>query len=149
MKSAIFKTLIFLFITGCAGQSLTQPSYLPGLGEIMAQISYRHGKLWFAGQAQNWALAAYELEEIEEGLADASQYHPSHKTITGIPRLILQTMDNAIKQTAQGIRNKNVVGFNAGYDALTAGCNVCHQATGFGFNVIVKPQKNVFSNQQF
>ena len=115
----------------------------------MTQLSYRHGKLWFAGLAQNWELANYELEEIEEGLADVSQFHPAHKEIKGIPEQIAQTMNNPIKQTAGAIHNQNLSAFIAGYDAITAGCNACHQANGFGFNVIVRPQDNVYSNQHF
>jgi hypothetical protein len=149
VKSALFKTLSLLLIAGCTAQTPTKPLYTPGLGEFMTQISYRHGKLWFASKAQNWELANYELEEIEEGLADVSQFHPSHGSIIGIPELITALMGDSVKQTALAIRNKNSTAFIAGYDAITTGCNACHQTTGFGFNVIIKPQTNIFSNQQF
>src|SRR5947208_2225088 len=33
--------------------------FTPGLGEIMTLQQMRHLKLWFAGQAGNWPLAAY------------------------------------------------------------------------------------------
>lgn len=147
--TALLKTFILSFITGCTAQMPTKPSYTPGLGEFMTQISYRHGKLWFAGLAQNWELANYELEEIEEGLADVSQFHPSHDTVKGIPELIVQLMEDSVKQTQQAIRDKKPDAFIVGYDAITAACNVCHQKTGFGFNVIIKPQMNVYSNQRF
>jgi len=149
MKPIFFWALAASFLTGCSLQSPPNPTYLPGLGEIMTQTSYRHSKLWFAGQAQNWSLANYELEEIEEGFADASQFHPNHKNITGIPELIAKTMTAPIKQTGQAIQAKNLAAFTAGYDSLTAGCNACHQSTGFGFNVIVQPKTNVFPNQLF
>lgn len=149
MKTILLKTFTILFMVGCAAQAPTKSSYIPGLGEMMTQISYRHGKLWFAGQAQNWELANYELEEIEEGLADVSQFHPSHKEIKAIPEQIAQTMNNPIKQTAAAIHNQNLSAFKTGYDAITAGCNTCHQANGFGFNVIVRPEVNVYSNQRF
>lgn len=115
----------------------------------MTQLSYRHGKLWFAGQAKNWELANYELEEIEEGLADVSQFHHSHKEIKDIAEQITQIMNNPIKQTAVAIQNKSLSAFTAGFDAITAGCNACHQANGFGFNVIIRPLVNVYSNQRF
>lgn len=37
----------------------------------------------------------------------------------------------------------------AAHDALTAGCNACQAATGFGFNVVVRPRTNTFANQDF
>jgi len=40
--------------------------------------------------------------------------------------------------------------FVAAYDGLTAGCNSCHQATNFGFNVVKRPSgASWFSNQAF
>ena len=40
-------------------------------------------------------------------------------------------------------------GFVRAYDALTDGCNRCHQATNFGFNVVQRPTSNPYSNQSF
>jgi hypothetical protein len=38
----------------------------------MTLTQMRHAKLWFAGQAANWPLAAYELDELHEGMQDAA-----------------------------------------------------------------------------
>src|ERR1700758_715845 len=57
-------------------------SYEPGLGEFMTATQLRHAKLWFAGKQNNWDLAAYEIDEIKEGLEDAARLHP---TFDGIP----------------------------------------------------------------
>jgi hypothetical protein len=43
------------------------PPYVPGLGELMSANQMRHAKLWFAGEAGNWPLAAYDLDELKEG----------------------------------------------------------------------------------
>jgi hypothetical protein len=37
---------------------------------IMSLQQMRHPKLYFAGQAENWDLAAYEPDEIGEGFDD-------------------------------------------------------------------------------
>jgi hypothetical protein len=50
-----------------AAQPAKEP-YAPGLGEFMTATQLRHAKLWFAGKANNWDLAAYEIDEIMEGL---------------------------------------------------------------------------------
>ena len=39
----------------------------------------RHTKLWLAGQAGNWKLAEYEVEELGEGFDDVVKLHPTHK----------------------------------------------------------------------
>src|SRR5579872_3032425 len=46
---------------------------LPGLGEIMTLQQLRHIKLWFAGRAGNWALADYEIGELNEGFEDVDK----------------------------------------------------------------------------
>src|SRR5437867_10358205 len=39
----------------------------------------RHAKLWFAGQEQNWQLAQYEVDELQEGFDEVVRFHASHK----------------------------------------------------------------------
>src|SRR5947209_12244569 len=56
--------------------------YQPGLGEFMTATQLRHAKLWFAGKQNSWELAAYEIDEIKEGLEDAARLFPTHD---GIP----------------------------------------------------------------
>ena len=59
-------------------------AYSPGVGEFMSSIQMHHAKLWFAGKNENWDLANFEIEEIQESLDDIRQYcadSPSIKTI--------------------------------------------------------------------
>ena len=57
-----------------AAQPQAPAGYAPGLGEIMTLTQMRHLKLWFAGDAKNWELADYELDELKEGFDDAIEY---------------------------------------------------------------------------
>jgi hypothetical protein len=50
----------------------TNEQYQPRLGDIMNAVQLRHMKLWFAGKALNWELAAYELRQINAGLGEAA-----------------------------------------------------------------------------
>jgi len=59
------------------GAQPAKEPYAPGLGEFMAATQLRHAKLWFAGQAKNWDLAGYEVDEIKEGLEDAAKQFPT------------------------------------------------------------------------
>ncbi len=52
------------------------------VAKLHAATQLRHAKLWFAGKNRNWALAAYEVDEIKEGLGDAAKLHP---IVDGIP----------------------------------------------------------------
>ena len=139
------------FLPACSNHHTAHHEhYAPGLGEIMAQSAVRHAKLWFAGRAQNWELAAYEIDELHEGFEDAGKFHPNHKHIRQpIPELITDTMEPPLAQLEKAIEAKNLAAFTETYDQLTAGCNACHQRTDFGFNIVTRPSFNPFANQAF
>lgn len=124
--------------------------YVPGLGEMMSLQQMRHVKLWLAGEAANWELADYEVDELGEGFDDIVKYHPTHKDSPvapkdAIPRMVTQPLADVRKAIGQ----KDSTAFVQAYDAFTAGCNNCHQATNFGFNRVQRPQSNPYPNQVF
>jgi hypothetical protein len=124
--------------------------YVPGLGEIMAATQMRHLKLWFAGEAGNWALASYEIDELEEGFADAVRFHPTHKSAPRpLTELVPQFTAGPIAALRSAVAHRSTAEFAAAHDALTQGCNGCHAAAGFAFNVVRRPTANPYSNQDF
>jgi len=130
--------------------AVTDPVYTPGLGEIMTLTQMRHTKLWFAGQAGNWPLASYEMDELKEGLEDAVTFHPTHKdSPLPIPDLIDKIMTVPVKQLGEAVETKNSKEFVRTFDALTSACNQCHMAANFGFNVVTRPTANPYTNQDF
>jgi len=56
-----------------------EEAYSPELGELMTFQQMRHTKLWLAGQAGNWPLAAYEIDELGEGFEAVMKFHPTHE----------------------------------------------------------------------
>lgn len=127
-----------------------EPPYTPGLGEIMTFQQMRHVKLWFAGQNLNWPLASYELDELNEGFDDVATYHPTHKDADlPIPQLIDKMVKAPIAQLDEAIKAQDQDRFTKAFDQLTDGCNGCHQATKFGFNVVTRPAANPYTNQIF
>jgi len=125
-------------------------SYVPGLGEMMTLQQMRHTKLWLAGEAQNWELADYELDELAEGFDDIVKFHPTHKDSPvapkdAIPRMITQP----IADLRAAVEKKDGGSFGTAYDGLTDACNNCHQATNFGFNRVQRPANNPYPNQAF
>ena len=124
--------------------------YVPGLGEIMTAVQMRHAKLGVAGQRGNWPLADYELDELDEGLIDALTLHPTHKDIKQpLTDSIPAFMKTPIDTLRAAVKAKDAAKFMAAYDELTAGCNGCHQATEFGFNVVTRPNAVPVPNQDF
>jgi hypothetical protein len=124
--------------------------YVPGLGEFMAATQMRHSKLWFAGQAENWALAAYELDEIKEGFGDITRFHPTHPgSPVPIREILPKLMAAPLARLQSAIRSQNPAKFDEAFDTLTASCNACHRVEKFGFNVITRPSSNPYTNQDF
>jgi hypothetical protein len=110
----------------------------------------RHTKLWLAGSVGNWALADYELKELGEGFDDVIAFHPTHEESPvdpkdAIPRIVTQP----IAELRAVVDRKDAAAFPTAFDALTAACNNCHQATNFGFNVVQRPTANPYPNQVF
>jgi len=141
--------LSWMSVFGC-NRRPAEPSFTPGLGEIMTLTQMRHVKLWFAGQGANWPLASYELDELNEGLEDAAKFHPTHKDAPlPIPQLITKIMTSPIHNLEEAVAAKDQERFTKAFDELTEACNSCHQATNFGFNVVARPTANPYTNQVF
>ena len=116
----------------------------------MTLAQARHSKLWFAGQAGNWQLAAYELDELKEAFDDVSRYHPVHEgSKLSTVELLNKIITPRIGALDEAIGGRDAARFTQSFDALTQGCNQCHQALNFGFNVITRPTGNPYTNQDF
>ena len=136
---------------GCEQGRHEKPApYVPGLGEIMSAQQMRHLKLWYAGQAGNWPLAAYELDELQEGFEDVVRFHPRHGDAPRpLTELVPEMTSGPIAALREAIEKPSAPDFAAAYDALTQGCNACHVAAQFPFNVVTRPATNPYSNQRF
>ena len=125
-------------------------AYAPGLGEIMTLQQMRHTKLWFAGEAGNWELADYEVIELGEGFDDVVTFHPTHEgSPVPLNDAITRIVNVPLGDVRAAVEKRDAKGFEAAYDALTAACNDCHQATNFGFNRVQRPAANPYPDQVF
>ena len=98
--------------------------YVPRLGDIMNAVQSRHIKLWFAGKARNWELAAYELRQLKAGLVEAAVLYE------GIPVTNVTTMAKPVQSISDAIEAKDGKRFAKAVGELTDGCNACHQVDG-------------------
>ena len=156
----VLSTIFLLFFISC-----TQPSennqislqhqidslhnkldniYSPGIGEYMSSIQMHHAKLWFAGKNGNWALANFEVEEIQETLDNIQKHCADSPEIRPLP-MIYPPLDSIRRSIIQ----KNVVSFKSSFNLLTNTCNNCHKAANHAFNVIKIPDALPVSNQVF
>lgn len=154
MRIGPFRFVVCAVLTACAGSACRPASpaesYTPGLGEIMTLQQMRHTKLWLAGQAGNWDLAAYELKELGEGFDDVIKYHPTHEDSPVAPKdAIPRMVTSPMADLSAVVEKKDAAGFERAFDGLTAACNSCHQATDFSFNVVQRPVTNPYPNQLF
>jgi hypothetical protein len=149
IRGSISACLLSLLATGCSAAKQDEP-YVPGLGEIMSLTQMRHMKLWFAGQGENWELAAYETDELSEGFADVVRFHPTHEsTPDPLSELVPEFTSGPLGALRSAIGSRDLASFTAAYDSLTRGCNGCHRAAGFSFNVVRRPVENPYSDQRF
>jgi hypothetical protein len=117
--------------------------YVPPLNLIMVAMQLSHFKLWYAAAEKNWELANYELGQIRSGIDRARQLYPN----SGQSNMTMMTptadeMDNAIKA-------KDSRKFSESFSKLTASCNTCHEATGFGFIKIRDPRLSPIETSPF
>lgn len=153
-----FAALAILFISSCApasaqeqkpeqkpenSQERQQDRYVPRLNTLMMVSQLGHFKLWYAGAVQNWALANYELGQIRANMTDAKNLYPNNsKSNMSIMTTPADDLDDAIKA-------KNSAKFVKAFSKLTAACNSCHEAAGFGFIKIRDPRLSPIETSPF
>ena len=80
------KNTALAFIAGFASRRVGatgEPAkpYEPGLVEFMTHVQSHHAKLWLAGNARNWDLADYQVDELKELLEDIAKRIPVYKDV--------------------------------------------------------------------
>ena len=124
-------------------------TYVPGLGDLMiGRVQPRHTKIWLAGKEKNWLLAAYELDELEEALADVARYQPNWNDLP-IADMVNSVMADRTKALNDAIEAGDEARFVAAYGKVTEGCNSCHRAADRGYLVIQSPRYSPFPDQDF
>ncbi len=112
-----------------------QEHFVPRLNDMMVATQVRHFKLWYAGLVQNWPLANYELTQIRNVVDDTQRLFGKK----GEAKLSAM-MKPATDELDQAIKAKDGQKFGTAFGKLTAACNSCHEAAGFGFIKIRVPR---------
>jgi hypothetical protein len=120
----------------------------PGLGEYMSTIQLHAAKLWFAGQALNWKLSKYELDELAETVEAAEALHARRTDVDVSP--VLQGVRLAqLPLFEQAIASQNHRAFSDAYSQVLTACNNCHRLAGYEFIHIVPPTREPVTNQRW
>ena len=105
----------------------------PGLGTVMIEYGNRMGNVYYAAQAGNWGMAAYQLKEAAEIQEVGETTRPARAPL-------LQNFEQAaLLPLAKDIVNQDLDSFNAHFDKMVASCNGCHAALGFPYIVYQVP----------
>ena len=135
-KTVIALTTGLAIVTRRRSATGSQP-YTPGLVEFMLQVQSHHAKLWLAGNARNWDLADYQVDELKELLEDIAKRVPKYKG-TPVGQMIETTTMPPIGDIEGAIKARDCK-FTAAFDKLTVACNACHEAANRCFIVIQRP----------
>jgi hypothetical protein len=172
MQRTLKKALVFLSLLGLVGiagllvnlnsmpvraQEVKAKGYLPLAHLMNDAMQVHHTKLWFSGNAKNWALAAYELkkikdtiEEVKESIIDLQNSSPEWRRLP--VGEILTSFDSNLRSLDQAIKAKDAVRFDTSYSELTGTCNLCHVSAGQPQIKIIKPLlsgDSTFADQDF
>jgi cytochrome c553 len=119
----------------------------PGLGTVMIEYNVRFGNAWWAGQAGNWDMATYQLNEMTEIQEVGETTRPARADA------LKKFEDENLTPLINAAKAKNQAQFNDAYDKAITGCNRCHgeqkDAAGntFRFVSIMRPaSQSPFSN---
>jgi len=119
------------------------------LATFMASYERFLTKLHHAATGQNWELAAFYYEELEE---TAEQLEQLGLSDDGIPvsAMMRPNLIEPLKAVEKAIESKDAVGFHKALRHVVAQCNGCHAAAGkpfirFALPDSATPPRQVFS----
>jgi hypothetical protein len=150
MKKTALAFIAGVTLAAATSSAISEPAkpYEPGLIDFMAHVQSHHAKIWLAGNARNWDLADYQVDELKELLEDVAKRVPKYRDVP-VGQMIETTTMAPIGEIEAAIKARDIKAFAAAFDKLTAACNNCHEAADRGFIVIQRPATSAFPNQSF
>jgi hypothetical protein len=119
------------------------------LDDLMTMlVQPRHIKLYYAGQAKNWRLAAFELNELRGALARVGRTIPTYRNIS-VDNAVASIFADTIKSVDAAIKAADPAQFPTAYGEMTAACNACHAGLEHPFVVIKVPDAPNYPDQEF
>jgi hypothetical protein len=131
------------------GAAYRQEGFAPGFDDLMTMlIQPRHIKLYYAGSAKNWELAAAESCDLRQAMDRIRQALPTYENndVAGaVANFITKKLDAVDEAVGAG----DPARFAVAYKDLTTGCNDCHTYMEHPFLVIKQPEPSGYPDQDF
>ena len=120
-------------VAALAAEIETIKGKLPDQAHAMQDVGYHFSNLWFAGQKENWELAAFYNQEILSHLKWAVRIIPKRKDLAGQEidlEAILQAFENSPwTQMKEAISAHDTPAFDKAYRFTLDTCYACHKAS--------------------
>jgi hypothetical protein len=114
---------------------------LPSQSHMMADVGEHFANLWFAGEAENWPLAEFYLNETRSHLHWAVRRIPVRKDNQGhdikLAEILTAFENGMLAPLKSSIDGKNKADFQKHYRDSLTGCYSCHKAADKPF---LRPQ---------
>ena len=94
---------------------------LPGMGRIMPEVGARIWKLWYAGQAENWPLARFQLKEGVNLMELGAFVRPKYEDN------MAKFMDENVAPVRKAIEDGDKDAFSTAFHAMIDAANSYHE----------------------
>ncbi len=116
------------------------------LAEKMMFLQRYSEKLYFAAKKQNWELADFYLEELEETVEKVIKANKMEDGIN-VSSQMREMLYPKIKDLQEKLKSKAYSEFDKSYNAMLMNCNGCHMLTKHGFIKVQVPRQNYYSQE--
>lgn len=123
--------------------------FKPGLDDLMTMlVQPRHVRLYYAAQAGNWALAAFQANELRSSLARIGRTIPNYRNIN-VDSAVASIFADRFAAVEAAVKARDLTRFTTAYGEMTNACNDCHKGMEHPFLVIKVPESGSFPDQEF
>jgi hypothetical protein len=123
--------------------------FKPAMDDLMTMlVQPRHIRLYYAGQAKNWQLAAFQVNELRGALARIGRTIPNYRNIN-VDTAVAAIFVDKLAAVSAAITAGDEAQFMTAYGEMTAACNDCHKGMEHPFLVIKVPEAGYFPDQEF
>ena len=109
-----------------------------GFSAAMMEVGYRYNELYFAGEDENWQMAAYHAEKIGDAVERGIERRPA-RGASAQPFLT-----NALPEMVEAIESENPERFEVSFENLRMNCNSCHHMEEMGHLEIRTPVRRIY-----
>lgn len=106
---------------------------VPDQAHAMSDVGQHYTNLWFAGEAGNWPLAQFCLDETKSHLRWAVRIIPKRKDAEGreidLGGILGGLETSTLKDLDLAVKAKDKEKFAAGYKTQLEACMACHKAS--------------------